>query len=252
MSAGLVAGIENIPAELSSEKAVELVAKIKKGEERFLENVDRSLEQATEWKYDEELGFWNSVAKFFFGRDWITNSSWTDVYGLLPLLQGSVMISCIALFFAVPLSIGAAIYVNRLATLKEQNLIKPSIEMIQAIPSIVLGFFGIMVLGQQLQDWSQAAWVPEMFRIQDRLNAFNAGLLLALMAVPTIFTLCEDALNNVPRAYTEASLALGASKLQTVTRVIVPTAISGILAAVLLPWARSSDWGNDGGSPCGG
>ncbi len=238
MSAGLVAGIENIPAQLSSEKAVELVAKIKKGEERFLENVDRSLEQATEWKYDEELGFWNSVAKFFFGRDWITNSSWTDVYGLLPLLQGSVMISCIALFFAVPLSIGAAIYVNRLATLKEQNLIKPSIEMIQAIPSIVLGFFGIMVLGQQLQDWSQAAWVPEMFRIQDRLNAFNAGLLLALMAVPTIFTLCEDALNNVPRAYTEASLALGASKLQTVTRVIVPTAISGILAAVLLGLGR--------------
>ena len=238
MSAGLVAGIEKIPAQLSSEKAVELVAKIKKGEERFLENVDRSLEQASGWKYDEEVGFWDSVAKFFFGRDWITNSSWTDVYGLKPLLLGSVVISCIALFFAVPLSIGAAIYVNRLATLKEQNLIKPSIEMIQAIPSIVLGFFGIMVLGQQLQDWSQAAWVPEFLQIQDRLNAFNAGLLLALMAVPTIFTLCEDALNNVPRAYTEASLALGASKLQTVIRVIVPTAISGILAAVLLGLGR--------------
>ncbi len=238
MSAGLVAGIEKIPDQLSSEKAAELVTKIKKGEKRFLENVDRSLGQASEWKYDQEVGFWNSVAKFFFGRDWITNSSWTDVYGLQPLLLGSVLISCIALFFAVPLSIGAAIYVNRLATLKEQNLIKPSIEMIQAIPSIVLGFFGIMILGQQLQDWSQAAWVPEMFRINDRLNAFNAGLLLALMAVPTIFTLCEDALNNVPRAYSEASLALGASKLQTVTRVIVPTAISGILAAVLLGLGR--------------
>ena len=238
MRTELAVGIAKLPEKLESEKAAELVTKIKKGQERFLDNVDRSLKKATDWEFDQRVGFFESVAKFFFGRDWITNSSWTNVYGLLPLLSGSVVISCIALFFAVPLSIGAAIYVNRLATSKEQNLIKPSIEMIQAIPSIVLGFFGIMVLGQHLQDWSQAAWVPEFLQIKDRLNAFNAGLLLALMAVPTIFTLCEDALNNVPRAYTEASLALGASKLQTVTRVIVPTAISGILAAVLLGLGR--------------
>ena len=234
----LAIGIAKIPDNLQSEKALELVGKIKKGQERYLKNLDRSVSKAAEGRYDKKVGFGESIAKFFFGTKWVTNSSWIDVYGLGPLFTGSVMISIIALIFAVPLSIGAAIYVNRLATRREQTLIKPSIEMIQAIPSIVLGFFGIMVLGAQLQEWSQAAWVPEPLRISDRLNAFNAGLLLGLMAVPTIFTLCEDALNNVPRAYTEASLALGASKLQTVTRVIVPTAISGILAAVLLGLGR--------------
>ena len=234
----LAIGIAKIPDNLQSEKALELVGKIKKGQDRYLKNLDRSVSKAAEGRYDKKVGFGESIAKFFFGTKWVTNSSWIDVYGLGPLFTGSVMISIIALIFAVPLSIGAAIYVNRLATRREQTLIKPSIEMIQAIPSIVLGFFGIMVLGAQLQEWSQAAWVPEPLRISDRLNAFNAGLLLGLMAVPTIFTLCEDALNNVPRAYTEASLALGASKLQTVTRVIVPTAISGILAAVLLGLGR--------------
>ena len=234
----LAIGIAKIPEDLQSERALELVGEITKGQDRYLKNLDRSVSKAAEWRYDRKVGFGESIAKFFFGTKWVTNSSWIDVYGLGPLFTGSVMISIIALVFAVPLSIGAAIYVNRLATRREQTLIKPSIEMIQAIPSIVLGFFGIMVLGAQLQEWSQAAWVPEPFRINDRLNALNAGLLLGLMAVPTIFTLCEDALNNVPRAYTEASLALGASKLQTVTRVIVPTAISGILAAVLLGLGR--------------
>ncbi len=234
----LTRGIANLPGDLSSAKASELVEEIKKGRDRYLKNLDRSLRQASEWESDERVDFGESIAKFFFGNKWITNSSWTDVYGLLPLLTGSVLISCIALFFAVPISIGAAIYVNRLATQREQTLIKPSIEMIQAIPSIVLGFFGIMILGEHLQQWSQASWVPEFLQIKDRLNAFNAGLLLALMAVPTIFTLCEDALNNVPKSYSEASLALGASKLQTVVRVIVPTAISGILAAVLLGLGR--------------
>ena len=97
-----------------------------------------------------------------------------------------------------------------------------------------------MVLGEGLRELSQIgalSWVPG-FPMQERLNILNAGLLLALMAVPTIFTLCEDALNNVPRSYSEASLALGASKLQTVTKVVVPTAISGILAAVLLGLGR--------------
>jgi phosphate transport system permease protein len=119
-------------------------------------------------------------------------------------------------------------------------LIKPAIEMIQAIPSVVLGFFGIVVLGEGLRELSQLewlSWVPG-FPMQERLNILNAGLLLALMAVPTIFTLTEDALNNVPGAFSEASLALGASKMQTVLKVVVPAAISGILAAVLLGFGR--------------
>ncbi|NNM31202.1 MAG: phosphate ABC transporter permease subunit PstC, partial [Akkermansiaceae bacterium] len=170
----------------------------------------------------------------------VTNSSWHDFFGLLPLFTGSLLISVIALAVAVPFSVGAAIYVNQLAHPWEQHIIKPAIEFVQAIPSVVLGFFGIMVLGTFLRDLSQVewlSWVPG-FPMQERLNILNAGLLLALMAVPTIFTLCEDALNNVPKAFTEASLALGTSKLQTILRVLLPAAISGILAAVLLGFGR--------------
>ena len=119
-------------------------------------------------------------------------------------------------------------------------MIKPVIELIEAIPSVVLGFFGIIVLGEALRELSQVpalSWVPG-FPMLERLNILNAGLLLALMAVPTVFTLCEDAINNVPGSYTEASLALGGSRLQTVLKVVVPTALSGITAAILLGFGR--------------
>lgn len=234
------AGIAKLPSDFSSEPAAELVQKIRKVEPKFLEALDESLKRSQEWEWDQDVASTDSATKFFFGKDWTTNSSWHDAYGFLPLFTGSIIISLIALCFAVPVSIGAAIYVNRLSSRAEQTFIKPAIEMIQAIPSIVLGFFGIMVLGKLLVEYSASpllSWLPG-FPITERLNMLNAGMLLALMAVPTIFTLCEDALNNVPRSFSEASLALGASKLQTVTKVIVPAAISGILAAVLLGLGR--------------
>lgn len=237
---GIKAGVAMLPTEFSSAPAEELVGKIRKVEPRFLEALDESLANSKEWEWDKKVGFGSSATKFFFGKDWTTNSSWHDAYGFLPLFTGSIIISIIALCFAVPVSIGAAIYVNRLSSRAEQTFIKPAIEMIQAIPSIVLGFFGIMVLGRLLIEYSASpllSWLPG-FPITERLNMLNAGMLLALMAVPTIFTLCEDALNNVPRSFSEASLALGASKLQTVNKVIVPAAISGILAAVLLGLGR--------------
>ena len=233
-------GVAKLPSEFVLPRAEELIAGVRKSTPRYLEALEENVEEANAWKWDEDVRYSRSIMKFFFGTDWVTNSSWHDVYGLLPLFTGSVIISLIALTVAVPFSIGAAIYVNRLATPWEQTIIKPVIEMIQAIPSIVLGFFGIMVLGELLMTTSQKAWLSWIpgFPITERLNMLNAGLLLALMAVPTIFTLCEDALNNVPRSFSEASLALGASKLQTVNKVIVPAAISGILAAVLLGLGR--------------
>jgi len=236
----LAVAVAGLPADLGSAKATELLTQLKAQHAKFEVQLDESVAEADEWQWDAKLSFVGSSMKFFFGSDWVTNSSWHDFYGLLPILTGSVLISIIALAVAVPFSIGAAIYVNRLATRTEQTFIKPAIEMIQAIPSVVLGFFGIMVLGEGLRELSQIgalSWVPG-FPMQERLNILNAGLLLALMAVPTIFTLCEDALNNVPRSYSEASLALGASKLQTVSKVIVPAAISGILAATLLGLGR--------------
>lgn len=236
----LIAGVGILPTDFASENAEMLISKVREQTPVYVRELEASVMKATKWQWDEPVGFAGSVVKFFFGTEWVTNSSWHDVYGLLPLLTGSVIISLIALSVAVPFSIGAAIYVNRLARPREQTLIKPAIEMIQAIPSIVLGFFGIMVLGELLMNSSQSVWLSWIpgFPITERLNMLNAGLLLALMAVPTIFTLCEDALNNVPRSYSEASLALGASKLQTVIKVVVPAAVSGILAAILLGLGR--------------
>ena len=236
----LSAAVEKLPEEYQSEQSAKLIAEVRKEYPGFEKGLDRSVERAGEWAYDKKLSWWTSSMKFFFGKDWVTNSSWHDFYGLLPLFTGSLLISVIALTVAVPFSIGAAIYVNRLASSPERNVIKPTIEMIQAIPSVVLGFFGIVVLGEGLRELSQVPWLSWIpgFPMQERLTILNAGLLLALMAVPTVFTLCEDALNNVPRSFSEASLALGASKLQTVVKVVLPTASSGVLAAILLGFGR--------------
>lgn len=187
-----------------------------------------------------KVGWFESIWAFLLGRDWVTQSFWMDWYGLLPIFTGSALVCLLALILAVPLGIGAAIYVNQFASIQEQYLIKPSLEFIAAIPSVVLGFFGIAVLGESLRaisQWDFLAWVPG-FPIMERLNVLTAGCLLAFMAVPTIFSLAEDALQNVPRAYKEGSLALGATKMQTVCRIIVPTALSGIVAAVLLGMGR--------------
>jgi phosphate transport system permease protein len=196
--------------------------------------------QLATWDYRQPVPWHQEFTAFLFGREWLTASSWQDWYGVLPLLVGSLLVSAVALLIAVPLGVGAAVYVNQLASPTEQRFIKPCIEFISAIPSVVLGFFGIAVLGQALRALSQApwlSWVPG-FPFSERLNVLTAGCLLALIAVPTIFTLAEDALNNVPRAFKEASFALGANRLQTIVKIIVPAALSGIVSAVLLGLGR--------------
>jgi phosphate transport system permease protein len=192
------------------------------------------------WKYDAPIPAYRSLTSFLFGRDWLTASFWQDWYGILPLLVGSLLVSVIALIIAVPLGISAAIYVSEIATLKEKNFIKPYIEFVSAIPSVVLGFFGIAVLGTTLRRVSQLtflSWVPG-FPMSERLNSLTAGCLLALMAVPTIFSLAEDALNNVPKHFKEASYALGANRFQTIVRILVPASLSGIISAILLGFGR--------------
>ncbi|MDP4623823.1 MAG: phosphate ABC transporter permease subunit PstC [Akkermansiaceae bacterium] len=240
LKSGMQAGVAALPTEFASTEVETLVSRIRERTPGLFEYLDTSLKESADWRYDEPVSWLSSVSSFFFGKDWVTNSSFHDFYGLLPLFTGSLLISIIALIVAIPFSLGAAIYVNRLAGPRQQNFIKPVIELIGAIPSVVLGFFGIIVLGEALRQTSQLewlSWVPG-FPMQERLNILNAGLLLALMAVPTIFTLCEDAINNVPSSFTEASLALGGSKLQTVMRIVVPAAISGIFAAILLGFGR--------------
>jgi phosphate transport system permease protein len=199
--------------------------------------VERSLET---WDFRQPVPVAQSFTAFIFGRQWLTASFWQDWYGIIPLFVGSLLVSLVALTLAVPLGVGAAIYINQFAGPREQKLVKPAIEFIAAIPSVVLGFFGIAVLGQALRLLSQQSWLSWVpgFPYSERLNILTAGCLLALIAVPTIFTLAEDALNNVPRAFKEASFALGASRIQTTLRIILPASLSGIISAVLLGLGR--------------
>ena len=199
--------------------------------------IERSLET---WDPHQPVPMWRAFSSFLTGSRWLTASFWQDWYGVLPLITGSMMVAMVAMVIAIPLGVGAALYVDQLASEREQKIIKPSIEFIAAIPSVVLGFFGIVVLGEAIRvmsQWGVLSWLPG-FPIVERLNALTAGILLALIAVPTIFTLAEDALRGVPRGFTEASYALGASRLQTIGKIIVPSSLSGILSAVLLGFGR--------------
>jgi phosphate transport system permease protein len=206
----------------------------------YLARLPIASKQLREWSPDAPIPWYRSISSFLFGREWVTASFWQDWYGIVPLLVGSVLVSIIALVIAVPFGVASAIYVSEVASATERRLIKPYIEFISAIPSVVLGFFGIAVVGQAIRAASQSPllkWVS-FFPISERLNIFTAGCLLALMAVPTIFTLAEDALRNVPRGFKEASYALGANRLQTIARVIVPASLSGIVSAILLGLGR--------------
>jgi len=206
----------------------------------FLERLPEYEERLANWDQDKPIPPMRSLIAFLTGKKWVTASDQQNWYGLLPLLSGSIMVSAIAMVFAVPLGIGAAIYVNQIAGRRERNFIKPYIEFISAIPSVVIGFFGVVVFGETVRRLSHQPfldWLP-FFPIDERLNAFTAGTLLALMAVPTIFTLSEDAINNVPRHFKEASMAMGATRLQTSIRVIVPVALSGMVSAIMLGFGR--------------
>lgn len=231
---------EQFPTTFETAEAAALYQKAKNLFSIHLNHVEQSITQLNTWDDKQKITNARALVLFLTGSDWITNSSWQDFYGVLPLLTGSVVIALIALIIALPFSIAAAIYTNQFASVREQNFIKPIIEFIQAIPSVVIGFIGISLVGDLIKDISQVEWLQWIpgFPIQERLNMFTAGVLLALMAIPTIFSLAEDALQNVPRAFSEASEALGATQLQGVFRVIVPSATSGILAAVLLGLGR--------------
>ena len=206
----------------------------------FISNLPAAFQQLASWDPAQPVPWYRGITAFLFGKDWITASFWQDWYGIRPLLVGSIMVSAVALFFAIPFGVASAIYISEIATRGEKSLIKPYIEFIAAIPSVVLGFFGIAVVGEAVRLASQSHWLSwiSFFPISERLNVFTAGLLLALMAVPTIFTLSEDAIGNVPRGFKEASYALGANRLQTILRVLVPASLSGIVSAILLGFGR--------------
>lgn len=226
--------------QLSDTKQQKEIDDVKKKSASFIKTFPDIEKKMQAWKYDEPIPAYKSITTFITGRQWLTASFWQDWYGIVPLFVGSLLVSVIALIIAVPLGISAAIYVSEIASPKEKHFIKPYIEFISAIPSVVLGFFGIAVLGTFLRWVSQLSflsWFPG-FPMSERLNSLTAGCLLALMAVPTIFSLAEDALNNVPKHFKEASYALGANRFQTIVRILVPASLSGIISAILLGFGR--------------
>ena len=238
--AAKLSGLLNSAPALTSPAVQKLFRTWKEQVRDYVATLPAAYQELQSWDPTRPVPWCRGITAFLFGRDWITASFWQDWYGIRPLLVGSIMVSAVALIFAVPFGVAAAIYVSEIAARGEKRLIKPYIEFISAIPSVVLGFFGIAVVGEAIRLASQSHWLSwiSFFPISERLNVFTAGTLLALMAVPTIFTLSEDALRNVPRGFKEASYALGANRLQTIARILVPASLSGIISAILLGFGR--------------
>jgi phosphate transport system permease protein len=151
-------------------------------------------------------------------------------YGIWPLVLGTIKVSIVAMVVAVPLGVGAAVYVSQYASRRTREIVKPMIELLAGVPSVVLGFFALMVM---------ASWFQHALGLESRLNALVAGIALSFAIVPLIFTISEEALGAVPRSYVEASTALGAARWQTIVRVLVPAASPGIAAAVALGLGRA-------------
>lgn len=151
-------------------------------------------------------------------------------YSLAPLLLGTLKVTLVAMLFATPLAILAAMFTTEFAPGWLREFIKPVVELLAGIPSVVLGFFALIIL---------ASWLQDLFHLDFRLNALNAGIALGLAVIPIIYTICEDALTAVPRSYRNASLALGASPWQTAWKVVLPSALPGVFAGVVLGFGRA-------------
>jgi phosphate transport system permease protein len=171
-----------------------------------------------------------SWTQFLFSTEWYPTSHSNVRYGTLALLAGTGSVTILAMLMAVPLGLGAAIFVSEFCSRKLKETLKIVIELLAAIPSVVWGFIGISVMNPVIQT---------VFHVPVGLNVFNGAVLLALMSVPIMVSIGEDALKAVPDSYREAALAMGATRWQTVYRVLLPAAKNGLLAAVLLGVGRA-------------
>lgn len=169
------------------------------------------------------------ISDFLFGRLWYPTSEPAD-FGIFPLIVGSLTVTALSSVVSIPLGVMTAIFLSEVSRPRVREIVKPLIEMLAALPSVVIGFFGMVVVAPLLQD---------VFGIATGLNMFNAALMLAFMSIPTICSLSEDAIYAVPKSLKEASLALGATHWETIMRVILPASISGICTAVILGMSRA-------------
>lgn len=170
-----------------------------------------------------------SFMDFAGGKFWYPTSV-NAQFGLLPLFFGSLIVTAGAIVFSVPLGVASAIYISEMAHPKVAEFLKPFIEILAGVPSVVYGFFGLVVL---------VPFIRETFGLATGQTALTGSVMLGIMALPTIISISEDAISSVPRSLKEGSLALGATRWQTIYRVIVPAALSGISAAVMLGMGRA-------------
>lgn len=178
--------------------------------------------------FTNSIGFFKSysVVKFLTGRVWIPLS---DIYGVLPLLVGTFWITVVALIISVPLGIIIAIYLREYASKKYSETIKMIIETMSALPSVVLGYIGLYVLSEPIK---------KIFGLNTGLTALTGGIMLTFMALPTIVSFTDDALNSLDPSYKEASLSLGANELETIVKIMLPAALPGIFAGIMLGFGR--------------
>jgi phosphate transport system permease protein len=173
----------------------------------------------------KEIGF----LKFIFGKQWYPTYNPAD-FGILPLILGSLWVTIGASLVCIPLGVGSALYLHEIAGFRQRQFLKPVIELLASIPSVVYGFFGLVVVTPFLQ---------RLFNLPTGLTALNASLILGLMATPTVCSIAEDALSYVPVSFREASFAVGANRWQTLTQVVIPAAGSGISTGIILGMSRA-------------
>ncbi len=181
--------------------------------------------------FRETFSFFGEVplTDFLLGTEWHPLFS-PPAYGVLPLVTGTLMVTGIALLVAVPLGVGSAIYLSEYASKRTRKTIKPILEMLAGVPTVVFGFFALTLVTPFLRDIGIDV---------DVFNGLSGGLVVGILVVPTIASIAEDALSAVPSGLREASYGLGATKYQTSTKVIVPAALSGIVAGVVLGASRA-------------
>ncbi|MFO8088945.1 MAG: phosphate ABC transporter permease subunit PstC [Desulfatiglandaceae bacterium] len=170
-----------------------------------------------------------SIRDFLFGMYWYPTDDPAD-FGIFPLIVASIAVTGLSSLISIPLGVFTALYLAEEASPRVREIVKPMVELLAALPSVVIGFFGMVIVAPFLQS---------IFDISTGLNLFNASLMLAFMSIPTICSISEDAIFSVPKDLKEASLALGATHWETIRRVIVPAAVSGICTAVILGMSRA-------------
>jgi phosphate transport system permease protein len=173
-----------------------------------------------------------SLKEFFTGTRWAPLFADAS-YGVLPLVTATILITLIAMMVAIPLGLGAAVYLSEYAADRTRSVLKPVLEVLAGVPTVVYGFFALKGITPYLQDIWPGGGGPKVF------NALVAGFVMGIMIIPTVASLSEDAMSAVPRSLRDGAYALGSSRMLVATRVVVPAAVSGIIAAFVLGFSRA-------------